>query len=74
LGVMKLGTKLTKMPLKSPHAACHLVTFTLVSLRILCVSYFKILVNNDLTSCGFDDRSVWFVNLLKKNKVLAVKR
>ena len=31
LGVTKLVAKLTKMPLKSPYAACHLVShYTLV--------------------------------------------
>ena len=63
LGVTKLVAKLTKMPLKSPYAACHLVTFV-ISSTIQFVS---------VTFCDFDDRSEWFVNLLKKKKVLVEK-
>lgn len=37
LGVTKLVAKLTKMPLKSPYAACHLVCFCFLDDHFLIV-------------------------------------
>ena len=55
LGVTKLVAKLTKMPLKSPYAACHLVFFSSQLLkRVYQIPFHFIL-------CQFN-RFVWFAN------------
>jgi hypothetical protein len=59
LGVTKLVAKLTKMPLKSPYAACHLVNLQLLlTQKLLCLNVFFFM----------KFRFAWFVSLSRKKK------